>query len=806
MKLPPLAVATAALALAQTDRVDFARDVEPILRARCHACHGERVQNNGLRLDSRDHALRGGYSGVAIQPGSSASSKLHQMIAAGKMPPGGARLPEREASAIARWIDQGAHWPATSAITATKPKPWSFEPIRRPDAQGIDDLVLAELRKHRLAPSPEAPRHVLLRRLYLDLIGLPPTVEESAEFLGDTRANAYERLVDRLLESPHFGEKWARHWLDLARYADSEGGVQDYARPYAWRYREWVINALNRDMPFDQFTIEQLAGDLLPAPTLSQKIATGFHRQTITSREGGIDLEKLRYDQLVDRANTTATVWLGLTAGCAQCHDHKYDPITQRDYYSLVAFFENSMERDLEAPLPGELGVFRGYIGKYREERLALIEQYKIMPLEREWEDEVRKAAASPGVRPNWDVAYDSMSKLLDHGPRILHTKLADRTPREQDAIVDHFLKYGAKGLGKERYDALKLKEAGDKAEELRKKHPDISMINTLVEDSRRVAPRIRLRGNYKDLGVEVEPAVPASLPPLPAGRVDRLALAKWLVSPANPLTARVVVNRLWQELFGSGLVRTSEDFGIQGEKPSHPELLDWLSSEFRDRGWSMKRMVRLMVTSATYKQSSGARSEPQATMLLARQSRLRLPAELIRDSALHAGGMLMDAVGGESVRPPQPEGVADLQYSMKWEETTGRTRYRRGLYIHMQRTAAYPLLMNFDAPDRTVSCSRRESSNTPLQPLNLMNDPVFNEAAQALAARILKEASTPSERVDLAFRICFARAPTPGERDAVLSHLDRRRAFARTADAEETAWYGASRALINSSEFLTRE
>jgi hypothetical protein len=647
---------------------------------------------------------------------------------------------------------------------------------------------------------------VLLRRAHLDLTGLPPTTEESAAYLADTRPDAYERLVDRLLESPHFGEKWARHWLDLARYADSEGGVQDYARPYAWRYREWVINALNRDMPFDRFTVEQLAGDLLESPTQQQLVATGFHRQTITSREGGIDLEKLRYDQLVDRANTTATVWLGLTAGCAQCHDHKYDPITQRDYYSLVAFFENSIERDIEAPLPGELGVYRGYIDTYRNQRRSLIDRYKIDAVEREWEDEIRKAAANPGARPSWDVAYDSMSKLLDHGPRILHTDPASRTNRENDAMVDHFLKYGAKGLGKQRYEELKLKEAGDTAEALRAKYPDISMINTLAEDTRRAASRIRLRGNYKDLGLEVEPAVPESLGRLPAGRADRLALARWMVSRDNPLTARVAVNRLWQELFGVGLVRTSEDFGMQGDKPTHPELLDWLASEFRDGGWSIKRMVRLMATSAAYKQSSNARPEPNAAALLARQQRLRLPAELIRDSALRASGLLMDAVGGESVRPPQPEGVADLQYSMKWEETTGRTRYRRGIYVHMQRTAAYPLLMNFDAPDRTVSCARRESSNTPLQPLNLMNDPVFNEAARALAARIVQEATTDAARIHLAYRICFARAPTPSERDAVMSHLDRRRRLARSGDADESAWYGASRALINSSEFLTRE
>ncbi|MEO8129255.1 MAG: DUF1549 domain-containing protein, partial [Bryobacteraceae bacterium] len=364
------------------DKVDFIRDVQPIFRARCVSCHGAASQSSGLRLDRREDALRGGYSGPVLQPVSSASSRLYQLISTGiavkgknlRMPPGG-QLPSNEAEIIRRWIDQGAVWPLETdnqAAGKTRPRPWSFQPLRRDEPPSVSDatwvrnpidaFVLAKLGNTK--PSPEAPKTTLVRRLYLDLTGLLPTPEETAAFLADDKPGAYERLVDRLLQSEHYGEKWARPWLDLARFADSEGGVQDYVRPYAWRYREWVIQAVNRDMPFDQFTISQMAGDLLPNPTLEQKLATGFHRNTVTSREGGIDLAQLRFDQLVDRANTVGTAWLGLTVGCAQCHDHKYDPITQKDYYRLMAFFENSAEVDIEAPVPGEIGPYRQHVGE----------------------------------------------------------------------------------------------------------------------------------------------------------------------------------------------------------------------------------------------------------------------------------------------------------------------------------------------------------------------------------------------------------------------------------------------------------
>lgn len=789
---------------AATPAVDFVRDVQPVFQKRCYGCHGASQQMGGLRLDRRESAL-----GV-ITRGNSGASKLHAMIAGtGKlrMPPTGPALPATEIQLLARWIDSGAEWPASTSMRRV---PWSFAPLHRPavpalakspsDRNPIDLFIRARLAAKRIRPSPEADQRTLIRRIYLDLTGLPPTPEQVEAYLADKAPRAYERVVDQLLSSPHYGEKWARHWLDLARYADSEGGVHDFTRRYAWRYRDWVINALNADMPFDRFTLEQIAGDLLPKPTVAQRIATGFQRNTITSREGGVELDRIRFEQLLDRTSTVGTVWLGLTVGCAQCHDHKYDPVTQKDFYRLLAFFENGEEADIEAPLPGELGLYRQYAQEFREERDALLREYAIAATVAFWEDGLRDALANPGRHPNWDVAYDSYSKGIDHGKRILLKKVNERTSREQDALVDYFVRSSSGAIGKEKFEQLKLKELGEKLKLLDEKYPRLSTAMTLEEGTQQTPTHVRIRGNWSEKGEEVTPGTPESLPPSREGR-NRLALARWIVSRENPLTARVTVNRIWQEMFGRGLVATSEDFGMQSQKPTHPELLDWLATEFRERGWSIKQIVRLIATSGAYRRSSEVRPDLAAVdpsnTLLARQSRFRLSAELIRDSALQVSGLLNDAVGGESIKPPQPEGVADLQYSMKWEETKDRNKYRRGLYVFVQRTAIYPLLMNFDAPDRTVSCARREVSNTPLQPLNLMNDPAFVEAAQALAALILEQ--PPASRIDFAFQRCYSRPPTGRERDLLLSYLNQRQ-------PETAGWFGASRALLNADEFLTRE
>jgi mono/diheme cytochrome c family protein len=711
--------------------VDFRRDVQPILARNCVVCHGPGKQRGGLRLDDGTAALKGGNSGLVLVPGKAAESRLLRLVAGLdpdlKMPPRGKEpLSASEVALLRTWIDQGADWPKTAH--------WAFQPVRRPVPpkvagaawvrNDIDRFILSRLEAEKVAPSPEADRVTLVRRLHLDLLGLPPAPREVDDFLSDDRPGAYERLVERVLASPQYGERWGRHWLDCARYADSDGYEKDGGRPFAWRYRNWVIDALNRDLPFDEFTIEQLAGDLLPGATTEQKVATGFHRNTLTNREGGVDQEQYRVEAVVDRVSTTAKVFLGVTLGCAQCHDHKYDPFSQREYYQFFAFFNSDKEVDIPAPL--------------LHERVA-------------------------------DPKKKTLAQTLALGPA-------------------------------------------------RKTH-------------------VMIRGDFLRPGAEVQPGTPAVLPPLaPAGKTPtRLALARWIVAPENPLTARVAVNWVWQKYFGRGLVATPEDFGTQGERPSHPELLDWFASEFVRRGWSLKQLHRLIVTSATYRQSSQVRPElavrDPPNVLLARQARHRLEAEVLRDEALAASGLLSRTIGGPSVHPPQPPGISELTYagSAKWVESTGPDRYRRGLYTWFQRTSPYPMLMTFDAPDSNVCVVRREKSNTPLQALTLMNDAVFVECAQALGRRIVAEVPARStgegltqERIRLGFRLCLGREPSTAERgrlgrlyddllrtcrakpDAAAKLVGPRPSGVDTPEA--AAWVALARALLNLDEFVTRE
>jgi len=801
--------------------VDFRRDIEPLFRAHCIGCHGPAAQQSGMRLDDRAILLEGGYSGKpAIVPGNSSASPLIQRVTGmpgmTAMPPVGPRLSAEQISVLREWIDQGAPWSEEQRPAAAAPARtghWALQPIRRPDvASGelnpIDAFVHARLSKEGIAPSPEAPKKVLLRRVSLDLIGLPPTPEELAEFLADLRPDAYERQIDRLLASPHYGEKWARHWLDQARYADSDGYEKDWSRPYAWRYREWVIHALNRDMPFDRFTIEQIAGDLLPNSTVEEKVATGFHRNTLTNREGGIDNEQFRFENLVDRTATTGTVWLGLTIGCAQCHDHKYDPLKQKDFYRLAAFFDNVEEVDIDAPLPGELGPWLATRAEYRDKREALLREYHVPELQAAWEKDMLRAGAHPGERTDWDLAWDCLLKLTEggDGDKIIHKDAATRTQREQDILTDHFVRNYHFAVGDHKYKDLKFDELDKKLRELYASYPQLTRAMTVAESPQPHPTRLRVRGDYKNPGIEVQPGVPEILPQIDAAHPTRLDLARWMVSRDNPLTARVAVNRVWQEYFGQGLVKTSEDFGTQGDRPTHPELLDWLAAEFMDSGWSLKHMHRLIVTSATYKQSSNVRPELEnrdpGNALLARQSRLRLPAELIRDEALSTSGLLSLDVGGSSVRPPQPKGVSEIGYSgSHWEESTGKDRYRRGLYIHFQRTTPYPLLANFDAPKGTVTACRRLRTDTPLQALNLLNDPVFLEAAQALAEQV-----QPGQDFSLALTGLFLRVldrePGDGESRRLRSYFDQE----RKQFGENAAWTSVASVLLNLDEFIVRE
>jgi hypothetical protein len=849
-------VDVAALPPAANTRVDFARDIAPLLRERCETCHGAEKQMGGLRLDNREAALAGGYSGSVIKPGNSAESRLIHLVSGLTeeliMPMTGAKLTSEQVGLLRAWIDQGAEWSEQAAAVPEvgnreKPKTdhWAYLPPRRPPVPKVQDrawlrnpldaFVLAKLEDGGIQPSPEADRATLIRRVSLDLIGLPPTPEEVDQFLTDTHPDVYERLVDRLLASPHYGEKWARHWLDLARYADSDGYEKDLPRPHAWRWRDWVIHALNSNMPFDQFTIEQLAGDLLPNPTVEQKVATGFNRNTLTNREGGIDLEEFRVEEVVDRTNTLGTVWLGLTVGCARCHDHKYDPTFQKEYYQLYAFFNSAQKVNIEAPLAGEMGPFLSRKSTYDRKWRELLEDYDVPEMEAEWEKNLLEAVLNPGANEVWDFSWGIVEILVDGAEQILRLNPSQRTQKQQDQLTEYFIQwYGTNmvpGVSKDEHDKLKFKELWEKREQLKEKYPGLSEAQIFVENPSPPKTHILIRGDFRRPGVEVYPDTPRVLPPLPGGaEPPRLQLARWLVSGDHPLTARVTVNRMWQEFFGRGLVETSEDFGTRGELPTHPELLDWLAVEFMDNGWNVKKTHRLLVTSATYRQSSKIRGELQGrdpyNKLLARQSRFRLSAELIRDVALSASGLLNPAIGGKSIRPPQPAGMVKLGFASDlraWREDEGADRYRRGLYIFFQRTVPYPQLINFDAPDSLLACSRRGHSTTPLQALNLLNDPVFFEAAQGLAARVLREKQgSVADRIDYAFRLCLARLPKPRERERLLRHYHQQKEILGrdpksiellfpangvegVDPSEAAAWVGVSRVLLNLEEFITR-
>ncbi len=832
----------------EPSKIDFSRDVQPVFEARCQGCHGAQQQMAGLRLDSGDAILRGASDGAVIQPGKSAASKLIQRVSSRQkgfaMPPVGEPLSPEQIATLRAWIDQGAHVPAAAAApVAANPKSthWAFQPVAHPVPpevrnrtwvrNPVDRFIEARLEREGFTPSPEADRITLIRRLNLDLTGLPPTMAETADFVNDNRPDAYERLVDRLLDSPHFGEKWARYWLDLARYGDSDGYERDPTRPHAWRYRQWVIEALNRDMPYDEFTVEQLAGDLLPGNDVEVKVATGFQRNTFTNREAGVDRAEDRFEQLVNRTNTVGTVWLGLTVGCAQCHNHKFDPISQREYYQMMAFWTPVEEKDIDAPLPGEIGPYLRALPAYRRKREELLKQYNIPEMAAAWEDKLRQAHLHPGNDVEWDYALTEFRAGWDGWLKVLNSDAAHRDRRLQDAFIDFFVINGqTPDLDKDKAAKAKVKEVREKLEALEATLPPFAQAPTMAEMSNPPEAHIAVAGDFRTPGAKVDPGTLAVLPALRMDGVPpRLALARWIASRDNPLTARVAVNRFWQELFGRGIVRTSEDFGAQGEKPSHPELLDWLAGDFMDHGWSTKAVLREIVTSATYRQSSVMRKELAAkdpdNVLVARQSRVRLSAEQVRDAALSASGLLNPAIGGPSVYPPQPAGVSELTYGgdLKWKASEGADRYRRGLYIHFQRTSPYPELVNFDAPDSRLACTRRRRSNTPLQALNLLNDAAFFEAAQALAARTLREAPDDLQgRLSWAFELVLSRKPNAHELGDLSNYFTEQKALfekdeksaALTApyvpdgmgQMDMAAWVGVSRVLMNLDEFITRE
>jgi mono/diheme cytochrome c family protein len=755
-------------------KTDFLRDVEPIFSSRCYECHGEKKSKSGFRLDDKSRAFQGGDSGQPfLIAGKSSQSQIILRVAGltnsdEVMPPSGERLTKEQIAILEAWIDQGANWPDSA-----KKIHWAYvKPIRPslPTVQNakwprnpIDNFILARLEKEKLNPSPETDRVTLIRRVTLDLTGLPPTIAEVDAFVADKKKDAYERVVDRLLASPHFGERWARMWLDLARYADSAGYEADPPRRM-WPYRDWVINAFNRNMPFNQFTIEQIAGDLLPDATVEQKTASGFNRNTMFNTEGGVDREQSRVETIVDRVNTTATVWLGSTLACAQCHTHKYDPFTLKEYYQMFAFFNNQDEPEMQLPSASQ---------KERQDQLSseiekLDTEFKKQTPERTaseaaWETKTLADLAQPVVAPpltNKPAAPEIPTNIVE----ALKIARADRTDKQKDAVADYF-----------RSQAPELKGIRD---DLAKTHKKLDELNDEIPSTlvmkERDEPReshVLQRGNFLSPADRVYPGVPAILPPLPAGQpTNRVALARWLVSPENPLTARVTVNRFWGQIFGRGIVETVEDFGTQGERPTHPELLDWLATEFIRENWDVKAMLRLLVTSATYRQSS--HSDPDMierdpyNRLYARGPRYRVSAESVRDIALSASGLLSPKIGGPSVFPYQPDGIwTQIYSSRKWETSKGEDKYRRGIYTFWRRTSPYPSFVSFDAPSRELICPRRQRSNTPLQALTTLNDPSFVEAASALARRLMNESKgTVSAKVTYGFRLCVSRRPTPEE------------------------------------------
>ena len=983
---------------AEPGKLRYNESIRPILSNNCFQCHGpdEKKREAELRLDTFEGATHdlGGYA--ALKPGAPEKSALLARILSHDrdemMPPPKSKKPSispNEVALLRRWITEGAQYEGH----------WAFQPLSQEPPpvvaktswakNSIDQFILSELEKRELLPSPEAPKAVLLRRLALDLTGLPPTPAEALAFENDSRPNAYERAVERLLASPHYGERWGRHWLDQARYADSDGYSIDAARDM-WPFRDWVIRALNEDMPFDQFTIEQVAGDLLPSASKLQSVASAFHRNTMVNQEGGTNPEQFRDETVVDRTNTTGAVWLGLTVGCAQCHSHKYDPISHQEYYKLFAFFNsstdiNSRGQTLEV-LPGEiLGPLNTRVTPvqfdHAKARVATA-QGDAAKRQSAWFEKLKAAgeASTPwqsvylenfatesgrdhAILPDGVIQLSNAGKakdvftvffstklermeavqlrvlpqsskgkiaaftlgefelLLDGVPQPLAvaqsasesaknppkaaidgnsttTWIAEPNSAKDDAYEiwfapeatiypsGHTLSVRIRQEGSVAFDGAiqlsasqalpllpadsKLAAAARKAAAsgmplpsaqqtaLRNAFSPIDLVQTAAESAlerlRKAAkpatlmvmkelpePRqtfLHMRGDFlspdQALGA-LQPNTPAILPPLQKSKdkVSRLELARWLVRADNPLTPRVTVNRIWMRYFGLGLVETENDFGTQGTSPTHPALLDWLSSEFIRKKWSMKELHKLIVTSATYRQSSNARTDlserDPRNLWLARQNRVRLDAEIVRDTALAASGLLDLTLGGAPVFPPQPAGVyAFTQNSKPWVTSKGAERYRRALYTQFYRSAQHPLTSTFDAPNFSTTCTRRLRSNTPLQALMLANDETFYEMAQATARQLWKDEAQLGEQADanrirLAFQRFYSRSATQKELEKSLRFLETCRhqvkaepavevapnpAFAipNQSPGETAAWTALARGLMNTDEFITRE
>lgn len=1010
------------LLMADDELLFFKQRIEPVLEQHCYSCHSAAADSikGGLRLDTKSTIRRGGENGPAVVPGNVDDSQLITALRYEglEMPPK-AQLSNEVIQDFIKWIEAGAVDSRLVAKSEAQRREkakshWAFQPIKRPVVpviknqwirNEIDQFVLSKLEAEVVEPSPEADPRTLIRRLFLDLIGLPPTPQQVQAFLDDPGEENYQKTVSDLLDSPHYGERWGRYWLDMSRYADSNGYEADRPRPHAWRWRDWVINSLNDSMPFDQFTIEQLAGDLLPNATLEQRVATGFNRNTLVNTEGGVDREEDRVKRTVDRTNTVGKVWLGLTLGCTQCHSHKYDPITQHEYYGMYAFFNSLAEPDIPAPTAEQVAEFEVELARreiQHQQKLRAVRDYRSDSMS-QWEKQLRKqlnsdpqtdadcvnnqsdktwelvnplsfsatsgsqffveddlavfvkgpndqedtytivtetslseitairlevladerlAAKGPGLAGNGNFVLSSLrvyvEPVSDNDDRNMGQRIRLKTARADfsqggrqvtsvigddpadgwaiypDVGVDHYAVFELRekinpvgdsepvritiqmdhqthkdhNIGKFRLsftthkhpvpdglettafsdllssdintrrgeDVIRLVKYFDYREteldkliDAVKMHQESFPRSPKIEIKAQVVmempnPRttqVHVRGSFLDKGEFVTRTTPSFLPELATGNREpsRLDLAKWLVSSENPLTARVIVNRIWQQHFGRGIVVSDDDFGTQGEPPTHPELLDWLAAEFRETGWNMKQLHGLIVRSATWRQSSFSRPKlierDPYNSWLARQNRLRVEAEIIRDMALSASGLIFHKIGGRSVYPPQPADLVKLgfQTSLSWPENHDQNRYRRGMYTFFQRTVPYPMLIEFDAADSNAACTRRERSNTPLQALTLWNDPVFVECAQHLGARLMREVPVDEDnavnvierRIRLAYALCFSRPPSKEELQ-VVGRLYKEAADIDGVQTDSVAAFTVARVLLNLDEFITRE
>ncbi len=821
------------LVAAEPAAIDFRRDVRPILSNHCFQCHGpdEKQRQAELRLDLRAGLFPEEGESHLVRPGQPQASELFARVTStdesARMPPAeaGKPLSAEQIETLRRWIAEGANWEEHWAYA----RPARAEPPAVDDAWArneIDRFVLARLRQENLQPAPEAERATLIRRLSLDLTGLPPSPEDVQAFLADNSPEAYANLVERLLRSPHYGERMAMYWLDLVRYADTNGIHGDNHRDHA-PYRDYVIEAFNRNLPFDQFTIEQLAGDLLPSPDRNQRIASGYNRLNMTTQEGGAQAKEYIAKYAADRVRNASTVWLGGTLGCAECHDHKFDPFTTADFYRFAAFFADVQEtavgtqqvsriptEDQQAKLDELAAAMRAV-----QARLA-IDTPEIAALRAAWAAQQHARLSTPAAEPALDENLGLPSEVAE----ALRQPADKRTAKAQQAIVVHYRSL-APPLAADRKELAHLES------EQKRINADAPAILVAMAGTPRTV-RVLPRGNWlDDSGEVVQPGVPRFLGDLNKhDRATRLDLARWLVSEDHPLTARVFVNRLWKLAFGDGLARNEDDFGSQGPLPTHPELLDWLAVEFVDSGWDVKHMLRLMVTSAAYRMSStpdaeAIRRDPY-NLYLARQARFRLDAEMVRDTALAASGLLVDEVGGLSVKPYQPEGYWDhLNFPKRaWVADTGKSQYRRGLYTYWCRTFLHPSLLAFDAPTREECTVDRPRSNTPLQALVLLNDPTYVESARALAEQMLA-CGDESQGLKLGYLRVLAREPRPEETRLLLALLDKHLAEYRAnpaaaaktlnvglrispgdmQDADLAAWTSVARVLLNLHEAIMR-